>query len=146
MANISYDDIIDLPSPTSEKHPRMSRAARAAQFAPFAALTGYEDAINEAARLTEREKELGEDMAERLNRWQRMLSAIVDSQPRIRLTYFIPDEHKRGGRYKSLESRLIGFSQFDKTITLEGGTVVPIADIKSLESELFVGMVDESED
>ena len=143
MTDRNYDDIIDLPCPTSERHPRMSRQARAAQFAPFAALNGYENSIVEAARLTERERELGEDMADRLNRWQKMLSAIVDAKPRIRVVYFVADSRKRGGSYRTAEARLIGFSSFDKTITLDSGVTVPIVDIKSLDSELFEGMVDE---
>lgn len=146
MTEKNYDDIIDLSCPTSERHPRMSRQARAAQFAPFAALTGYNEAILEAARLTERERELGEDMEERLNRWQRMLAAIVDSTPRVKVIYFIPDKKKRGGSYKTVEARLIGFSAFDRTITLDRGITIPILDIKSLESELFADMIDEMTD
>ncbi len=147
MNDKKYDDIIDLPCPTSERHPKMPRADRAAQFAPFAALSGYEDAIFEAERLTMRDRELGEDMLERLDRWQRVLSAIADTRPRLRLCYFVQDEKKkRGGRYVTEQTVLCGFSETDRTITLEGGRRVPIENIKSIESELFSGMFDEGFD
>ena len=115
---------------------------RAAQFAPYSALVGYESAIAEAARLTMRDKELGEDATERLDRWQRVLAAIVDSAPRLRICYFLPDEKKRGGRYITEETSLIGFSQLDKTITLSGGVKIPIENIKSIESQLFSAMLE----
>lgn len=147
MKERKYDDIIDLPCPTSERHPRMARGDRAAQFAPFAALSGYEDAISEAERLTLRDRELGEDTIERLDRWQKVLSAIVDVQPRLRLSYFVPDEKKkRGGSYVTLEARLCGFSAAERCITLEGGVKVKIENIKSIESELFSGLFDEGFD
>ena len=147
MKERKYDDIIDLPCPTSERHPRMARGDRAAQFASFAALSGYEDAISEAERLTLRDRELGEDAIERLDRWQKVLSAIVDVQPRLRLSYFVPDEKKkRGGSYVTLEAKLCGFSESEKSITLEGGVKVKIENIKSIESELFSGIFDEGFD
>lgn len=137
-----YDDIISLPCPTSERHPRMPRADRAAQFAPYSALVGYESALAEAERLTMREKELGEDAMDRLDRWQRVLSAIVDATPRLKICYFIPDEKKRGGRYVTEETSLIGFSQLDRTITVLGGVRIPIENIKYIESQLFSDMLD----
>lgn len=98
---VVYRDIIDLPAPKSKKHPAMSLYDRAAQFAPFAALTGYDDMIQEEARLTEEKIELGEDALEQLNQelaeLQRRLQA--GEQPRCELTYFVPDETKRGGAY-----------------------------------------------
>ena len=143
MNEKNYDDIIALPAPASERHPRMSRSDRAAQFAPFAALVGYDSAIYEAMRLTEREVELNEDMTERLDRWCRLLAAIADAKPKIRLTYFVADKKKRGGSYRSSESRLTAFSVQDKTLTLDDKTVVSLLDIKSIDSELFHGIFDE---
>jgi len=145
MADKKYDDIINLPCPTSERHPRMARGARAAQFAPYAALSGYEDAIAEATRLTLRDRELGEDEAERLDRWQRVLASIFDASPRMRICYFVPDEKKRGGRYITEEATLVGFSQLNKNITIAGGIKIPIENIKSIESELFSAMLEDSE-
>ena len=140
---MSYDDIINMSHPTSERHPRMARADRAAQFAPYSALSGYEQAIDEAARLTMRNRELGEDVADRLDKWQRILSAIVDATPRLRICYFVPDAKKRGGTYFTEQTQLCGFSANEKTITISGGRKIPIENIKSIESELFSDMLDE---
>ncbi len=138
-----YNDIIDLPCPTSARHPRMAREARAAQFAPFAALTGYDLAIYEAARLTERDVELNEDMKEKLDRWSRLLSDIIDATPRLRVTYFIADEKKAGGRYNTLEGRLTAFDRHKKTITIDRCETIPLAFVKDIRSELFFGMFEE---
>ncbi len=92
-----YDDIIDLPHPTSARHPRMGMIERAAQFSPFSALVGYEDAIGESGRLTQREVDLDRDAREALDR---KLSYLHDHPgQRISLTYFHPDERKEGGAY-----------------------------------------------
>lgn len=92
-----YDDIIDLPHHVSQTHPRMSMLNRAAQFAPFAALTGYGAAIDEAARLTQRRVELSEAEQEALNE---KLSALAKRLPaEARVTWFVPDPRKAGGRY-----------------------------------------------
>lgn len=113
-----YDDIIDLPHHVSERHPQMSMYNRAAQFAPFAALTGHNAAITEAARLTEAEQELSESDAEVLNRKLAYLQSL-DEKPTISVTYFVPDDKKEGGSYhtatgivKSVEPDK-GVSQFE---------------------------------
>ena len=138
-----YEQIIDLPCPTSSRHPKMEREARAAQFAPFSALTGYDLAIFEAARLTEREIELNEDMKERLDRWSRLLSDIVNVEPKLRVTYFIADERKSGGRYKTVEGRLTAFDRYKKTITIDKREVVSLSFVKDIRSELFAGIFEE---
>ena len=97
-----YDDIIHLPHPTSAKYPRMSMMDRAAQFSPFAALTGYEAAIRETARVTEPKIELDEYEKEVLNERLQMLQETMTQHPTISLTYFLPDERKDGGSYVSL--------------------------------------------
>ncbi|MBO5315085.1 MAG: hypothetical protein J6K17_01645, partial [Oscillospiraceae bacterium] len=89
MSEKNYDDIINLPCPTSPRHPRMPRADRAAQFAPFAALTGYDSAIDETARLTDEKIDISEDMREKLDRKQSFLAEIIDEQPEITVTYFV---------------------------------------------------------
>lgn len=89
-----YDDIIDLPHHVSERHPQMSMYNRAAQFAPFAALTGHDAAITEAARLTDAELELSESDAEVLNRKLAYLQSL-DEKPTISVTYFVPDDRKK---------------------------------------------------
>ncbi len=140
----SYDDIIDLPCPTSERHPRMARADRAAQFAPFAALTGYDLAIFEAARLTEREVMLSEDMRERLDRWHKLLVDIRDAMPLLKITYYQPDKRKAGGSYKTAVGHLTAYNEYNKTVTIDNGETISLIDIKEIDSELFRGMFDES--
>lgn len=145
--NNNYDDIIDLPCPTSERHPRMARIDRSAQFAPFSALSGYEDAISEAGRLTIKDRELGEDMVERLDRWQKILSAIADTNPRLTVQYFLPDDKKkRGGRYSTVCGRLSRFSEKERTLHFDSGEIVNIENVKSITSELFAGLFDEGFD
>ena len=89
-----YDDIIDLPHPTSAKHPRMSISDRAAIFSPFAALTGHAAAIQETARLTDRRIELDEDTRTELDRRQAILLEHIGEQPEVTITWFCPDEKK----------------------------------------------------
>ena len=91
----AYEDIVHLPHHISKTRPQMSVMDRAAQFSPFAALTGYEDAIRETGRLTEAKMELGDEAQELLDRKQRYLREIIANRPEITVTYFIPDEKKR---------------------------------------------------
>lgn len=97
-----YDDIIDLPHHTSKKHPRMPLLDRAAQFAPFAALTGHEAAIKETARLTEDEIELDENRKELLDLRLQQLQEHLSEQRSVTVTYFKPDEKKAGGAYETV--------------------------------------------
>ena len=94
-----YDDMLNLPHPTSRRHSRMSRSDRAAQFAPFAALSGHGTAIAETARLTERRIELDEDVKAALDFKQQMLMDRIDEHPDVSVTWFQPDGKKDGGRY-----------------------------------------------
>ena len=101
-----YDDIIELPHHVSRKHPQMPLMDRAAQFAPFAALTGHEAAIKETARLTEEEIELNEDSKALLDlRLQELLEHLAE-QPTVTVTYFCPDEKKSGGAYETVTGRV----------------------------------------
>ena len=93
-----YEDILHLPHHVSSVHKPMSRVDRAAQFSPFAALTGYDDDVTEAARLTDTRVSLSEEAMEELDRKQLYLSEIVDSHPVLRVTYFVPDSRKEGDR------------------------------------------------
>ncbi len=94
-----YDDIIKLPHPSSRTHPRMSRRNRAAQFAPFAALTGYNASLQEAGRTTEPEPELDEDRKVLMDRQLCWLEAHLPDHPAVRISYFQPDPSKSGGVY-----------------------------------------------
>ncbi len=119
--NGKYDDIIDLPHPISAKHPRMGMTERAAQFSPFSALVGYEDAIGESGRLTQREVELDRDAREILNR---QLSYLHDHPgQRILLTYFRPDERKDGGSYVQTEGVVKKVDPLRQVLVLQTETV-----------------------
>lgn len=132
-----YDDIIKLPRPVSPTHPRMSVANRAAQFAPFAALTGFEAAIKETGRITSDQVELDEDTLSILDRKLRILAREVTERPLVTVTYFSQDEKKAGGSYATVSKELIKIDGYQHTLVLEDGTSVPIQDIVELESDLF---------
>ena len=94
-----YDDILNLPHPTSQNHPRMSLHDRAAQFSPFAALTGHEAAIKETARLTDDKQILSEDVIEKINGQLKIIAENIGAEQEITVTYFVPDSKKSGGAY-----------------------------------------------
>ena len=128
-----YSDIINLPHHVSKKHPQMPMEARAAQFAPFAALTGYDDVIHETARLTDKQVELEEYDNERLNR---IFSEIMDSleeHPVVTVSYFKPDEHKAGGAYVTVTGQLKKIDTYEQIMKMEDGTVIPIGSIMDLQ-------------
>ena len=142
MIDTNYDDMINMPCPTSQRHPRMPRADRAAQFAPFAALTGYDAAIDETGRLTDQKIDISEDMREKLDLKQNFLSDIIDEQPEISVTYFVPDKKKSGGAYVTLNGRLKQIDEYEQLIMLTDGKKIPIQEVYSIESDLFCGMFD----
>ena len=142
MIDTNYDDMINMPCPTSPRHPRMPRADRAAQFAPFAALTGYDAAIDETGRLTDQKIDISEDMREKLDLKQNFLSDIIDEQPEISVTYFVPDKKKSGGAYVTLNGRLKQIDEYEQLIMLTDGKKIPIQEDYSIESDLFRGMFD----
>ena len=119
-----YSDIIDLPHPTSPKHPRMSMLNRAAQFAPFAALTGFGQAIDETARLTDRRIELGEaelaELNEKLSRLMQRLPAEAE------ITYFVPDARKSGGRYVTERLPVRQIRPAEGVLALAGGRTIDL--------------------
>ena len=128
-----YSDIINLPHHVSHNHPQMPMMARAAQFAPFAALTGYDAVIHETARLTEGQMELEEYDNERLNRKYAELMTILDSHPEITVSYFKPDEHKAGGAYVTVTGQLKKIDTYEQLMVMEDGTAIPIANITDLQ-------------
>lgn len=89
-----YEDIIHLPHHVSATRPQMPMSDRAAQFSPFAALTGYDAAIKETGRLTDERIELGEEVRDALNLKQQYLQDVIADQPKISITYFVPDKKK----------------------------------------------------
>lgn len=129
--NRDYADIIDLPHPTSKTHPRMSMLNRAAQFAPFAALTGFGQAIDETARLTQRRIELGEAEQEELNG---KLSRLMERLPaEAEVTYFVPDERKAGGRYVIERVVVRQVRAAEGALALAGGRLIDLDCVIDLE-------------
>ncbi len=135
--NHPYDDIITLPHHVSERHPQMSMYNRAAQFAPFAALTGHDSAITEAARLTEAEEELSESDAEVLNRKLAYLQSL-DEKPTISVTYFVPDDKKEGGSYHTATGIVKSVEPDKGVLQFEDGTGIPVIRIKDIDGECFL--------
>ena len=132
-----YDDIIELPHPTSAKHARMPIRDRAAIFSPFAALTGHAGAIAETARLTDQKMELDEDSKAELDRRQAVLLEHIAEQPEITVTWFQPDERKDGGAYLTATGRLKKLDAIQRMLVLVDGTKILLDDVASLESECF---------
>lgn len=132
-----YDDIIDLPHHQSVTRPRMSRINRAAQFAPFAALTGYEAAILETGRLTDMRIELDESRKAVLNEKLRLLMLHLRDKPEVTITYFEPDLKKSGGAYLSVTGHIRKVDEYSHTVSLEDGITVLIDQIFGIDSSLF---------
>ena len=132
-----YEDILHLPRPTVYARPPMSRQDRAAQFAPFAALTGHEAAIGETARLTQQRRELTEDEKERLDRRQRILQGHIEEHPTVTVRYFLPDGKKAGGAYQVVTGHLRRVNIHRGILCLWEGVEIPLNDIVALDSPLF---------
>ena len=137
LNNHKYDDIINLPHHVSKKHPQMSLEARSAQFAPFAALTGYGDAIDETQRETEDRIELDEEQKKILDRKIQMLREHINQKPSVVVTYFIPDLIKEGGTYITVSGNVLKIDGYKQSIILEDKTEIPIKEIIEIVSELF---------
>ena len=132
-----YDDIINLPNPTSRNHPRMPIQTRAAQFSPFAALTGHDAAIKETARLTDEKQELSEDALERLNEQLNIISQNIDTEQIITITYFVPDDKKSGGAYISHSGIVKKIDEYERTVIMADKTVIPIEQINRISGNFF---------
>ncbi|MCI6998728.1 MAG: hypothetical protein MR936_18635 [Eubacterium sp.] len=124
-----YDDIINLPHHVSRKHPQMSIHDRAAQFAPFAALTGHGEAIAETARLTGRKIELDDYEKMKLDEKLLILQEHIMEMPEISVTYFCPDEKKEGGKYVTVTKALRKINEVERTLVMEDGMQIRIEDI-----------------
>lgn len=137
MNNHQYDDIIDLPHHVSATRPRMSMIDRAAQFSPFAALTGYDAAIKETGRLTDERIELSEERRIVLDRKQQLLLDNLADRPEVSVTYFVPDERKSGGAYVTVTGQVKKVDEFERLLILTDGTKIPLDEILDMEGELF---------
>jgi len=139
MENIShkYDDIINLPHHVSKKHPQMLLRDRAAQFSPFAALTGHKAAINETARLTDEKQILSEDVIAKLNEQLNLIKENIGTNLIVTITYFVPDDRKSGGAYISNTGVVKKINEYNHTVILTDNTVIPIEQISEMQSDIF---------
>ena len=124
-----YDDIINLPHHVSKKYPQMSLYARSAQFAPFAALTGYEDAVKETAREVSQKIELDEDLKLILDSKLHILMELAEKNPELTVTYFVKDLKKEGGKYVTVTGVLKKLDSIKKLIYLKNGNEISIDEI-----------------
>lgn len=131
----NYDDIIHLPHPVSERHARMPMIDRAAQFSPFAALTGFDDAIEETGRLTQFKITLAESAMAELDRALASLSENIRQQPSVTVTYFQEDARKNGGAYVKYRGNLKKIDEYERRLIFTDGNAIYIGDILELEPD-----------
>lgn len=134
-----YDDLLNLPHHQSGRRPHMTIHDRAAQFSPFAALTGHQDVIEEEERQTERFRELDESQMSILDGKLQILQENRSARPEVRIRYFVPDERKEGGAYREAAGRFQKLDEGKRQIVLEDGTAIYIEGIWDIQSELFEG-------
>lgn len=132
-----YEDILNLPHPVSKKHPQMSVHSRAAQFSPFAALTGYDSAIRETARQTDRRVELSDDERAEIGEGLRLLRDRSGERPEAAFVIFVPDAHKSGGEYVSLTARVKRVDELARRVILADGREISFGDIRKIDSGAF---------
>lgn len=133
----SYEDIINLPHHVSATHPHMSAIDRAAQFSPFAALTGYDSAIKETARLTDEKIELDEYTKVALSDKLQIISDRIPEHPEVAITYFQPDDKKSGGAYVTDAGSVKKIDEYERLVVMNGGTAIPIDEIISIDGQIF---------
>lgn len=132
-----YDDMLYLPHPISKKHPRMPMINRAAQFSPFAALTGYDTKIKDTERQTEARHELSDDQKVELDRKKQILLNKIKEQPKVSITYYVPDERKEGGAHLTVEGNLKKINEDEDYFVFVDGSRIWMEDIIQLESEVI---------
>lgn len=129
----AYDDIIHLPHPDPKRHPRMSLEARAAQFAPFAALTGHQAVLAEAARYTELNPGLDDQQCAELNRRVNLLLDRLEEHPMVVFTLFEEDDKKSGGHYREVRGVVAKFDEFERVFTLGDGQQIALSAVVSMD-------------
>lgn len=134
---VNYDDIINLSHHISKKHPRMSLEARSAQFAPFAALTVYDDVIKETARLTNARLDIDEGVKSILNSKLQLIRKQIYIKPEITVTYFVPDSKKDGGSYVTVTGNVVKIDDYKHKIVLENKIEIPISEIIEITGKIF---------
>jgi len=136
-ARNKYADIIDLPHHQSDTRPKMSNYDRAAQFSPFAALTGHADSIKETARLTDEYSEPSEEMKAIMNEKILFLMEQLENQPEITITFFKPDDKKQGGAYITITGLVKKIKTYERQIQMTTGDLIPIDMIFGIDGEIF---------
>ena len=130
-----YDDIIHLPHHVSSTRPRMSAIDRAAQFSPFAALTGYDTSIKESARLTDARIELDDSQKEEIGEKLRLVTGQLDAE--IKITYFLPDTKKSGGKYVLAAGAVKKVDEYERMIIMGDGKQIPIDEVIDVDCDVF---------
>ncbi len=125
-------ELLEMERPVSARHAPMRRCDRAAQFAPFAALSGFDETVQEAGRLTQAQIELAENEREALNDALVRLAACLPEQPEVRLTYFQPDAKKSGGTYRTILTRVRRLDANAQVLVLTDGTRIPFDALLSI--------------
>lgn len=135
----TYEDIISLPHPDSPNHPRMPMSDRAAQFSPFAALTGYDAAISEAARRTDQKIEPDEYALSSLNEKLQIIAERMNENMEVTITYFLPDGKKAGGAYVAVAGVVKKIDDYERVLVMCDGTRIPIDDILEIDTSFTEG-------
>ena len=125
-------ELLEMERPVSARHAPLRRCDRAAQFAPFAALSGFDETVQEAGRLTQAQLELAENEREALNDALVRLAARLPEQPEVRLTYFQPDAKKSGGTYRTILTRVRRLDANAQVLVLTDGTRIPFDALLSI--------------
>ena len=132
-----YDEIMGRPHHVSKTRPQMPMSDRAEQFAPFAALTGYDAAIKKTGRLTDERIELDVEVLSALDMKYQLLMEAHDEAPEVTIPYFQPDERKAGGKYLTATGAVKKVDDFERRITMQDGAKIPMDDVLSIDGELF---------
>ena len=135
-----YEDIVNLPPHISKKHPQPTMMDRAARFAPFAAITGYEEMVLEEARVTEERVDLDEGALSLLNEKLNMIQEFLDEEPEVTIMYFEPDKKKTGGAYVNIAGIVKRIDEYEHLVIMTDGKKIRIEDIFALESNLFYSL------
>ena len=135
-----YEDIVNLPPHISKKHPQPSMMDRAARFAPFAAITGYEEMVLEEARITEERVDLDEGALSLLNEKLNMIQEFLDEEPEVTITYFEPDKKKSGGAYVNITGIVKRIDEYEHFVIMTDGKKIRIEDIYAIGSDLFYSL------
>lgn len=135
--NKKYENILNHKRHYSLSHPKMSNEKRAAQFAPFAALTGFEDKANETARQTQQRIIIDENEIDLINNKLKLIEFKLNEQPTVKITYFEKDAFKEGGKYITAAGCVQSIDLLNSNILMSDGTKVPVNDIIDIDGDIF---------